>query len=78
MRCTMKPPPPGSVPSCAEGGVLGVLPGLVAMVQATETVKLVTGIGTPLYGRLLQYDALRMEFNEFRLKKDAACPVCGG
>ncbi len=77
-RCLYpEPPPPGSVPSCAEGGVLGVLPGLIAIVQATETVKLVTGAGEPLYGRLLQYDALRMEFNEFRLRKDPECPVCG-
>jgi adenylyltransferase/sulfurtransferase len=77
-RCLYpEPPPPGSVPSCAEGGVLGVLPGLVALVQATETVKIVTGMGQPLYGRLLQYDALRMEFNEFRLRKDPSCPVCG-
>jgi adenylyltransferase/sulfurtransferase len=77
-RCLYpEPPPPGSVPSCAEGGVLGVLPGLVAMIQATETVKIVTGVGQPLYGRLLQYDALQMEFNEFRLKKDPKCPVCG-
>ncbi len=77
-RCLFpEPPPPGSVPSCAEGGVLGVLPGLVAMIQATETVKIVTGIGAPLYGRILQYDALRMDFREFRLKKDPACPVCG-
>ncbi len=77
-RCLYpEPPPPGAVPSCAEGGVLGVLPGMVAMIQATETLKLVTGIGEPLHGRLLQYDALRMEFNEFRLKKDPACPVCG-
>jgi molybdopterin/thiamine biosynthesis adenylyltransferase/rhodanese-related sulfurtransferase len=77
-RCLYpEPPPPGSVPSCAEGGVLGVLPGLVAMIQATETVKLITGIGEPLYGRLLRYDALRMEFSEFRLKKDSDCPVCG-
>jgi adenylyltransferase/sulfurtransferase len=77
-RCLYpEPPPPGAVPSCAEGGVLGVLPGLIALIQATETVKLVTGAGDPLYGRLLQYDALRMEFHEFRLKKDAACPVCG-
>ncbi len=77
-RCLYpEPPPPGSVPSCAEGGVLGVLPGLIAMIQATETVKIATGIGTPLYGRLLQYDALAMEFTEYRLKKDPACPVCG-
>src|SRR5262245_12979523 len=77
-RCLYpEPPPPGAVPSCAEGGVLGVLPGLVALVQATETVKLLTGIGEPLIGRLLQVDALRMEFREFRLRKDPACPVCG-
>jgi adenylyltransferase/sulfurtransferase len=77
-RCLYpEPPPPGAVPSCAEGGVLGVLPGLIAMIQATETIKLVTGIGEPLHGRLLQVDALRMEFQEFRLKKDPACPVCG-
>jgi adenylyltransferase/sulfurtransferase len=77
-RCLYpEPPPPGAVPSCAEGGVLGVLPGLVALIQATETIKIVTGVGDPLYGRLLQVDALRMEFHEFRVKKDAACPVCG-
>jgi molybdopterin/thiamine biosynthesis adenylyltransferase/rhodanese-related sulfurtransferase len=77
-RCLYpEPPPPGSVPSCAEGGVLGVLPGLIALIQATETLKIVSGIGEPLYGRLVQYDALRMEFNEFRLKKDPKCPVCG-
>ena len=77
-RCLYpEPPPPGAVLSCAEGGVLGVLPGLVALVQATETLKLLTGIGEPLYGRLLRYDALRMDFAEFRLKKDTDCPVCG-
>jgi len=77
-RCLYpEPPPPGSVPSCAEGGVLGVLPGLIALIQATETVKIISGIGEPLYGRLIQYDALQMEFNEFRLKKDPKCPVCG-
>ena len=77
-RCLFpEPPPPGAVPSCAEGGVLGVLPGLIAIVQATETIKLLTGIGEPLYGRLVQYDALRMEFNEFRVRRDPACPVCG-
>jgi len=77
-RCLYpEPPPPGAVPSCAEGGVLGILPGLVALVQATETVKLLTGIGEPLVGRLLQVDALRMEFREFRLRKDPACPACG-
>ena len=77
-RCLYpEPPPPGSVPSCAEGGVLGVLPGLVALVQATETVKLLAGLGDPLVGRLLQYDALEMSFQEFRLRKDPACPACG-
>ncbi len=77
-RCLYpEPPPPGAVPSCAEGGVLGVLPGLVALIQATETIKIVTGAGDPLYGRLLQVDALRMEFSEFRVKKDAGCPICG-
>ena len=77
-RCLYpEPPPPGSVPSCEEGGVLGVLPGMIAIIQATETVKLLTGVGTPLVGRLLAYDALAMEWNEFRLRKDAECPVCG-
>ncbi len=77
-RCLYpEPPPPGTVPSCAEGGVLGVLPGIIAMIQATETMKLLTGIGTPLVGRLLLYDALAMEFSEFKLKKDPECPVCG-
>jgi adenylyltransferase/sulfurtransferase len=77
-RCLYpEPPPPGAVPSCAEGGVLGVLPGLVAMIQATETVKWLAGLGEPLVGRLLQYDALRMSFTEFRVRKDPACPICG-
>jgi adenylyltransferase/sulfurtransferase len=77
-RCLFpEPPPPGAVPNCAEGGVLGVLPGLVALVQATETIKLLTGIGEPLVGRLLQIDALRMEFHEFRVRKDPECPACG-
>jgi adenylyltransferase/sulfurtransferase len=77
-RCLYpEPPPPGSVPSCAEGGVLGVLPGLVALIQATETVKLLTGIGEPLIGRLLMYDALAMSFCEFQLRKDPKCPLCG-
>ncbi len=77
-RCLFpEPPPPGAVPSCAEGGVLGVLPGIIAMIQATEAIKLLTGAGTSLSGRLLLYDALRMEFNEFQLKKDPSCPVCG-
>lgn len=72
-----EPPPPGAVPSCAEGGVLGVLPGVIALIQATETIKVLTGIGEPLIGRLLLYDALAMRFEEFRLDKDPACPVCG-
>jgi sulfur-carrier protein adenylyltransferase/sulfurtransferase len=77
-RCLFpEPPPPGSVPSCAEGGVLGILPGIVAMIQATEVVKLLTGIGEPLLGRFLHYDALSMRFTEFRFHKDPACPVCG-
>jgi adenylyltransferase/sulfurtransferase len=77
-RCLYpEPPPPGSVPSCAEGGVLGVLPGIIAMIQATETLKLLTGVGSTLTGRLLLFDALEMEWNEFRLKKDPDCPVCG-
>jgi adenylyltransferase/sulfurtransferase len=77
-RCLYpEPPPPGSVPSCAEGGVLGVLPGTIALIQATETIKLLTGIGEPLIGRLLQYDALEMRFHEFKLRKDPACPLCG-
>ena len=77
-RCLYpEPPPPGSVPSCAEGGVLGVLPGIIALIQATETLKLITGLGEPLIGRLLQYDALEMRFREFRLRKDPACPICG-
>lgn len=77
-RCLFpEPPPPGAVPSCAEGGVLGVLPGIIAMIQATEAIKLLTGIGSTLSGRLLLYDALRMEFNTFQLKKDPGCPACG-
>ncbi len=77
-RCLFpEPPPPGSVPSCAEGGVLGILPGTIALIQATETVKLLTGIGEPLIGRLVTYDALSMKFQEYRLRKDPDCPVCG-
>ena len=77
-RCLYpEPPPPGAVPSCAEGGVLGVLPGIIAMIQASETIKLLAEIGTPLIGRLLLFDALAMEFNEFRLSRDPACPICG-
>ncbi len=77
-RCLFpEPPPPGSVPSCAEGGVLGVLPGIIALIQATEALKLLTGVGEPLIGRFLHYDALAMRFDEFRFEKDPDCPVCG-
>jgi adenylyltransferase/sulfurtransferase len=77
-RCLYpEPPPPGLVPSCAEGGVLGVLPGVIGVIQATEAIKLLTGIGTPLIGRFLIYDALHMRFRELKLKKDPDCPVCG-
>ncbi len=77
-RCLYpEPPPPGLVPSCAEGGVLGVLPGVIGVIQATETIKLLTGIGEPLIGRFLIYDALRMKFRELKLRKDPDCPVCG-
>ena len=71
------PPPPGLVPSCAEGGVLGVLPGIIGTIQATEAIKLVLGIGEALIGRFLIYDALRMRFRELKLRKDPDCPVCG-
>ena len=77
-RCLYpEPPPPGLVPSCAEGGVLGILPGLVGVIQATETVKLLAGIGEPLVGRLLLVDALTMQFRTVRLRKDPRCPACG-
>jgi molybdopterin/thiamine biosynthesis adenylyltransferase/rhodanese-related sulfurtransferase len=77
-RCLYpEPPPPGLVPSCAEGGVLGILPGAIGTIQATETVKLLLGIGEPLIGRLLLYDALGMRFREMKLRKDPNCPVCG-
>ncbi|HEX6972933.1 MAG TPA: molybdopterin-synthase adenylyltransferase MoeB [Vicinamibacterales bacterium] len=72
-----QPPPPGLVPSCAEGGVLGVLPGVIGTIQATEAIKLILGIGEPLVGRFLIYDALRMRFREIKLRKDPDCPVCG-
>jgi sulfur-carrier protein adenylyltransferase/sulfurtransferase len=71
------PPPDGLIPSCAEAGVLGVLPGLIGIVQATEAMKLVTGVGEPLVGRLLLYDALRMKSREIALPRDPECPVCG-
>ena len=77
-RCVYpEPPPPGLVPSCAEGGVLGVLPGLVGVMQATEAIKLILGAGEPLIGRLLLVDALAMKFRELKLRKDPDCPVCG-
>jgi sulfur-carrier protein adenylyltransferase/sulfurtransferase len=77
-RCLYpEPPPPGLVPSCAEGGVLGVLPGIIGTIQATEAIKLILGKGEPLIGRFLIYDALRMRFRELKLRKDADCPVCG-
>jgi adenylyltransferase/sulfurtransferase len=77
-RCLYpEPPPPGEVPSCAEGGVLGILPGVVGVIQATEAVKLILGAGSPLIGRLLHYDALGMTFREFRVRRNAKCPVCG-
>ena len=76
-RCMFpEPPPPGMVPSCAEGGVLGVLPGVVGVIQAIEAIKLICGIGEPLMGRLLHFDALKMKFKEFKLRKDPKCPVC--
>ena len=77
-RCLYpEPPPPGLVPSCAEGGVLGVLPGVIGVIQATEAIKIIAGIGTTLAGRLLVYDALHMSFRELKIRKDPACPVCG-
>ena len=77
-RCVFpEPPPPGSVPSCAEGGVLGVLCAAIGSVQATETVKLLLGIGEPLVGRLLLHDALAMTWDTLQVRKDPACPVCG-
>jgi sulfur-carrier protein adenylyltransferase/sulfurtransferase len=72
-----EPPPPGLIPSCAEGGVLGVLPGIIGTIQATETVKLILGIGEPLVGRFLLYDALKMQFRVIKLPRDPECPVCG-
>ncbi len=77
-RCLFpEPPPPGAVPSCAEGGVLGVLPGVVGLIQATEAIKLILGRGEPLVGRLLLYDALAMRFREIQIRRDPRCPVCG-
>jgi len=77
-RCLYpEPPPPGSVPSCAEGGVLGILPGVIGVLQAIETVKLILGIGDVLIGRLLLFDALKMRFREMKLRKNPDCPMCG-
>jgi adenylyltransferase/sulfurtransferase len=77
-RCLYpEPPPPGEVPSCAEGGVLGILPGLIGCIQATEAVKLILGKGTPLIGRLVLYDALQMAFQEFKVRRNPKCPMCG-
>jgi molybdopterin/thiamine biosynthesis adenylyltransferase/rhodanese-related sulfurtransferase/molybdopterin converting factor small subunit len=78
-RCLYsEPPPPGLVPSCAEGGVLGVLPGIIGSIQAMETIKLILGVGEPLIGRLVLFDALKLQFRELKLAKDPDCPVCGG
>src|SRR6184192_1927039 len=77
-RCLYpEPPPPGLVPSCAEGGVLGVLPGVIGTMQAIETIKLLLGIGQPLVGRLMLYDAFNMRFRELKLRRDPECPMCG-
>ncbi len=77
-RCLFRePPPPGLVPSCAEGGVLGVLPGLIGTIQATEAIKLILGVGEPLIGKLLLVDALTMQFRTLKLKRDPECPACG-
>lgn len=77
-RCMFPtPPPPGLVPSCAEGGVLGILPGTIGTLQATEAIKLLLGIGEPMIGRMLLYDALEMSFTKIRIRKDPNCPVCG-
>ncbi|MBV9999379.1 MAG: molybdopterin-synthase adenylyltransferase MoeB [Verrucomicrobia bacterium] len=77
-RCMFpEPPPPGMVPSCAEGGVLGVLPGIIGVMQAIEAIKLILGIGEPLIGRLASFDALKMRFREFTIRRDPQCPLCG-
>ena len=75
--CIRSRRPPGLIPNCAEGGVLGVLPGVIGTIQATEAIKLLTGIGEPLVGQLLLYDALRMRFRQITLPRDPECPVCG-
>ena len=77
-RCLYpEPPPPGLSPSCGEGGVLGIVPGVIGTLQATEAIKVLSGVGQPLIGRLLTFDALEMSFRQFKVKKDASCPVCG-
>jgi molybdopterin/thiamine biosynthesis adenylyltransferase/rhodanese-related sulfurtransferase len=77
-RCLFpEPPPPGAAPSCAEAGVLGILPGIIGLIQATEALKLIIGAGETLAGRLLHFDALKMKFREFNLRRDPQCPVCG-
>ncbi|HCS12929.1 MAG TPA: molybdenum cofactor biosynthesis protein MoeB, partial [Zetaproteobacteria bacterium] len=77
-RCLYpEPPPPGLVPSCAEGGVLGVLPGVIGVIQATEAIKIILGKGSSLSGRLLLYDAMDMKFREVKLRRDPSCPACG-
>src|SRR6202011_5012512 len=77
-RCLYpEPPPPDLVPNCAEGGVLGILPGFISVVQATETVKLILGTGRPLIGRLMLYDALDMSVREMKIRKNPKCPICG-
>ncbi len=77
-RCMFpEPPPPGMVPSCAEGGVLGVLPGIIGVIQAIEAIKLIMGIGDSLIGRLVSFDALKLRFKEFKIRKDPNCPICG-
>src|SRR5258707_7231642 len=77
-RCLFpEPPPPESVPNCAQAGVLGVLPGIIGMLQTIETIKLIVGIGEPLIGRLVHFDALKVQFRELKLRRDPQCPVCG-
>ena len=77
-RCLFpEPPAPGTIPNCAEAGVLGVVPGIIGMVQAIETIKLILGVGEPLIGRLLHFEALKMKFRELKLRRDPQCPVCG-
>src|SRR5467141_931925 len=77
-RCLFpEPPAPGTIPNCAEAGVLGVLPGIIGMVQAIEAIKLILGVGEPLIGRLLHFDALKMKFREFNVRRDLECPICG-